>query len=53
MRRDKAQEPFGFGSLHATTARWVTAELLPKVQWFNRGTICEGVGMRVEKPEPS
>ncbi|GAW16434.1 hypothetical protein ANO14919_058610 [Xylariales sp. No.14919] len=45
MRRDKMHEPFGFGSTHATTARWVTSELVPTVQWFNGGTICEGAGI--------
>ncbi|GAW26075.1 putative RNA 3 -terminal phosphate cyclase [Rosellinia necatrix] len=47
MRRDKPQKPFGFGSTHTTTARWVTSELLPTVQWFNNGTTCEGVGMKL------
>ncbi|KAJ2990776.1 hypothetical protein NUW58_g2786 [Xylaria curta] len=48
MRRDKTHEPFGFGSTHATTARWVTSELMPTVQWFNDGTICEGVGVSLQ-----
>ncbi|KAI3326908.1 RNA 3'-terminal phosphate cyclase [Xylariaceae sp. AK1471] len=45
MRKDKTHKPFGFGSTHATTARWVTNELMPAVQWFNNGTICEGAGL--------
>ncbi|KAI0400935.1 RNA 3'-terminal phosphate cyclase-domain-containing protein [Xylaria palmicola] len=45
MRKDKTGEPFGFGSMHATTARWVASELMPAVQWFNKGTICEGAGI--------
>ncbi|KAI0428373.1 RNA 3'-terminal phosphate cyclase-domain-containing protein [Xylaria sp. FL1042] len=45
MRRDKTHEPFGFGSTHTITARWVASELLPTVQWFNNGTICEGAGI--------
>jgi RNA 3'-terminal phosphate cyclase (ATP) len=45
MRKDKTQRPFGFGSTHATTVRWVTTELMPAVQWFNNGTICEGTGI--------
>ncbi|KAI1309625.1 RNA 3'-terminal phosphate cyclase-domain-containing protein [Xylaria venustula] len=45
MRRDKTHGPFGFGSTHATTARWVASELLPTIQWFNNGTICEGAGI--------
>ncbi|OTA93193.1 hypothetical protein M434DRAFT_395893 [Hypoxylon sp. CO27-5] len=45
MRRDKTHEPFGEGSTHATTARWVASELLPTVRWFNKGTICDGVAL--------
>ncbi|KAI1741997.1 RNA 3'-terminal phosphate cyclase-domain-containing protein [Xylaria scruposa] len=44
-RKDKTHRPFGFGSTHATTARWVASELIPAVQWFNNGTICEGAGI--------
>ncbi|KAI1091382.1 EPT/RTPC-like protein [Rostrohypoxylon terebratum] len=42
MRKDKTDEPFGEGSMHTTTARWVASEMLPAVQWFNKGTICDG-----------
>ncbi|KAL1843263.1 hypothetical protein VTJ49DRAFT_2372 [Mycothermus thermophilus] len=49
MRKEKADKPFGDGSTHTTTARWVTAQLLPNVAWYNKGAICEGVGMRMEK----
>jgi RNA 3'-terminal phosphate cyclase (ATP) len=49
MRRDKAAEPFGEGSTHTTTARWVTAQLLPRVDWYNKGRVCQGVGMRMDK----
>ncbi|RYP48715.1 hypothetical protein DL768_005435 [Monosporascus sp. mg162] len=45
MRRDKAHEPFGDGSLHARTARWVASELLPAVRWFDGGSICDGAGV--------
>ncbi|KAI1130030.1 RNA 3'-terminal phosphate cyclase-domain-containing protein [Nemania abortiva] len=45
MRKDKPHEPFGFGSTHTTTARWITSELMPTVQWFNNGTVCEGAGI--------
>ncbi|KAI0118300.1 RNA 3'-terminal phosphate cyclase-domain-containing protein [Nemania sp. FL0031] len=45
MKKDKTHEPFGFGSTHATTARWVASELIPTIQWFNNGTICEGAGI--------
>lgn len=45
--RKTTQSPFGEGSLHTTTARWVTTELLPAVTWYNDGRICRGVGMRM------
>lgn len=48
MRKEKADKPFGDGSTHTTTARWVTAELLPSVAWYNKGNICEGVGMHMD-----
>ncbi|KAK0632248.1 RNA 3'-terminal phosphate cyclase-domain-containing protein [Immersiella caudata] len=44
-RKDKAHQPFGEGSTHTQTARWVVSELLPQVRFFNKGRICEGVGM--------
>jgi RNA 3'-terminal phosphate cyclase (ATP) len=52
LRRDKTQEPFGEGSLHAATARWVAAELLPKAVWYRKGTVCRGAGFQVEAPVP-
>ncbi|KAK6820841.1 hypothetical protein PG990_012822 [Apiospora arundinis] len=45
MRKDKTAEPFGDGSMHTKTARWVTSEILPGVKWFNKGSVCEGVGI--------
>ncbi|KAH7316719.1 RNA 3'-terminal phosphate cyclase-domain-containing protein [Stachybotrys elegans] len=45
MRREKTHEPFGHGSTHTKTARWVAAELLPKVNFFNKGDLVQGVGM--------
>ena len=46
LKKDKrTHEPFGEGSMHTTTARWVASELLPAAQWFNRGTVCEGAGV--------
>ncbi|KAI1379110.1 EPT/RTPC-like protein [Hypoxylon crocopeplum] len=45
MRKDQTHKPFGQGSKHTTTARWVASELLPTIQWFNRGTICDGAGI--------
>lgn len=41
---DDMTAPFGQGSLHALTARWVTAQVLPNVRWSANGTVCEGVG---------
>jgi RNA 3'-terminal phosphate cyclase (ATP) len=45
MTREKACEPFGHGSMHSQTARWVVSTILPKVKWWDGGDICEGVGM--------
>ncbi|KAI0104347.1 EPT/RTPC-like protein [Daldinia grandis] len=45
MRKDKTHEPFGDGSMHATTARWVASELLPTAQWFNKGAIVDGASV--------
>ncbi|KAB5562846.1 RNA 3'-terminal phosphate cyclase domain-containing protein [Coniochaeta sp. 2T2.1] len=50
MRREKAAEPFGEGSTHTTTARWVTAELLQGVEWYSKGRVCQGAGITMEKP---
>ncbi|KAK4447503.1 RNA 3'-terminal phosphate cyclase-domain-containing protein [Podospora aff. communis PSN243] len=51
-RKDKTDEPFGEGSTHTQTARWVVAKLLPQVRFFNKGRICEGVGMVSERKYP-
>jgi RNA 3'-terminal phosphate cyclase len=51
-RRDKTHEPFGEGSTHTQTARWVVSKLLPQVSFFNKGRICEGVGMVSERKYP-
>jgi RNA 3'-terminal phosphate cyclase (ATP) len=45
LRKEKTDGPIGEGSMHTTTARWVTAQLLPRVKWYNKGYVCEGVGM--------
>ncbi|CAJ2503989.1 Uu.00g113830.m01.CDS01 [Anthostomella pinea] len=45
MRKDRMYELFGEGSTHTTTARWVACELLPTVQWYNKGSICDGAGV--------
>ncbi|KAH8880145.1 EPT/RTPC-like protein [Thozetella sp. PMI_491] len=46
----KTSEPWGEGSTHTTTARWVAAELLPGVKWYNKGSVCEGAGVKMEEP---
>lgn len=43
---DHTDKPFGDGSMHTTTARWVTGQVLPRTKWFSNGTVCEGVGWR-------
>ncbi|KAI0476053.1 RNA 3'-terminal phosphate cyclase [Xylariaceae sp. FL0804] len=43
--RDETHEPFGDGSTHTTTARWVASQLLPEARWFNGGNVCEGAGV--------
>ncbi|KAK4162029.1 RNA 3'-terminal phosphate cyclase [Cladorrhinum sp. PSN259] len=48
FRKEKMTEPFGEGSMHAETARWVAGQLLPHVKWFNKGRICEGIGMHMD-----
>ncbi|KAH6674866.1 RNA 3'-terminal phosphate cyclase-domain-containing protein [Halenospora varia] len=49
-RVEKAEEPFGDGSTHTTTARWVTSQLLPELQWIDRGRVCEGVAWKASLP---
>lgn len=52
LRRDKkTHKPFGEGSTHTTTARWVAAEMLPAAKWFNDGRVCEGVAMRLQQAD--
>ena len=41
---DRTDEPFGNGSLHTRTAKWVVSQLLPRVKWLDKGCVCEGVG---------
>ncbi|PVH86282.1 RNA 3'-terminal phosphate cyclase [Cadophora sp. DSE1049] len=52
-RIDRTDEPFGDGSLHTTTARWVTSQLLPRVRWIDGGRICKGAGWKAVSPELS
>lgn len=45
-RIERADEPFGDGSMHTKTARWVTSQLLPRITWIDRGRICEGAAWK-------
>lgn len=49
LRVDKVKGPLGESqadSTHTRTARWVMSEILePKVKWYNRGTVCQGIGL--------
>ena len=47
MRMERVREPFGHGTLHAQTARWVAAEMLPNVKFFLKGDVVEGAGFSV------
>ncbi|KAF5647105.1 RNA 3 terminal phosphate cyclase [Fusarium sp. NRRL 52700] len=42
MRKEKTHEPFGYGSLHTQTARWVASEMLPSVEFYNKGNLVKG-----------
>ncbi|TGO17812.1 hypothetical protein BTUL_0014g00050 [Botrytis tulipae] len=42
-RPDRTDEPFGDGSNHTTTARWVASQMLPLLKWYDNGQTCEGV----------
>ena len=44
LRREKTHEPFGHGSGHTKTARWVVSQLLPHAQFYNKGDVVKGVG---------
>lgn len=50
LRKDRTGKPFGdpeTDSTHTQTARWVTSELLePKLTWYNKGRVCEGIGLK-------
>ncbi|EFZ03964.1 RNA 3'-phosphate cyclase domain protein [Metarhizium robertsii] len=48
MRREKTHEPFGHGSTHTTTARWVISELLPEAEFYNKGDVVRGVGFSLQ-----
>lgn len=50
LRKDRTGKPFGdpeTDSTHTQTARWVTAEVLgPNLTWYNKGRVCEGIGLK-------
>ncbi|KAH7161301.1 RNA 3'-terminal phosphate cyclase/enolpyruvate transferase [Dactylonectria macrodidyma] len=50
MRKEKNHEPFGHGSLHTRTARFVVSELLPAVEFYNKGDLVKGSGLLVKPP---
>ena len=52
-RVDRTDEPFGDGSMHTMTARWVTSQLLPQSKWIDKGRICEGIGWKVTIMPPA
>lgn len=45
---DRTDEPFGNGSLHTRSAKWVVSQLLPQVKWLDKGRVCDGVGWSCE-----
>ncbi|KAJ3494928.1 hypothetical protein NLG97_g3758 [Lecanicillium saksenae] len=44
VRKDKTHDPFGHGSMHTQTARWVASQLLPASEFYNKGDFVKGVG---------
>jgi RNA 3'-terminal phosphate cyclase (ATP) len=50
-RYDRTDAPFGDGSTHTTTARWVVSQLLPQVKWRGNGRVCEGAAWTVSGTE--
>ena len=49
---DRTDEPFGNGSLHTRSAKWVVSQLLPQVKWLDKGRVCEGVGWTCRPSSP-
>ncbi|EGX91075.1 RNA 3'-terminal phosphate cyclase [Cordyceps militaris CM01] len=47
VRKDKTYDPFGHGSMHTQTARWVASRLLPAAEFYNKGDFVKGVGFSV------
>lgn len=46
VREEDATKPFGHGSMHAQTVRWLAAKMLPGVRFFNGGDVVEGAGVK-------
>ncbi|KAM3546004.1 hypothetical protein ARSEF1564_001097 [Beauveria bassiana] len=44
VSKDKTHDPFGHGSMHTQTARWVASQLLPAAEFYNKGDIVKGAG---------
>lgn len=47
-RPNRTDEPFGDGSTHTTTARWVASQLLPQLKWYANGQTCEGISWKAD-----
>lgn len=49
LSKDKVRGPLGepdVDSTHTMTARWVASEILePELKWYNKGKLCDGVGL--------
>lgn len=50
-RPDRTDEPFGDGTLHTTTARWVASQLLPRAKWIDGGRLCHGAAWKTSPVE--
>ncbi|CAG8957699.1 hypothetical protein HYFRA_00000034 [Hymenoscyphus fraxineus] len=51
QRMERTDQPFGDGSPHATTARWVTSQFFPNLKWVDKGRVCVGAGWASVKAE--
>jgi RNA 3'-terminal phosphate cyclase (ATP) len=49
-RVDQTDEPFGDGSTHTTTARWVVSQLLTQTTWIDEGRVCKGAAWKAAVP---
>lgn len=56
LRKDRTGKPFGdpdTDSTHTQTARWVTSQVLePKLTWYDKGRVCEGIGLKSGMSQP-